>query len=64
MFTNVSLYHTFRYTLRLIRRTVKHEIFVTDVTTVYSTLKTTDLGSNGARIVDPKSLQMKKSTAA
>lgn len=44
---------------------LKHEIFVTDVTTVYSTLKKAgDLGESNTHVVDPKSLQMKKSTVA
>ncbi|KAG8824852.1 hypothetical protein FRC19_000963 [Serendipita sp. 401] len=40
---------------------LKHEIFVNDVTTVYSSLKKVgDLGFQ--HVVDPASLQMKKST--
>ncbi|PVF94566.1 hypothetical protein CPB86DRAFT_765649 [Serendipita vermifera] len=44
---------------------LKYEIFVTDVTTVYSTLKkANELNAFGVHVVDPKSLQMKKGSIA
>jgi hypothetical protein len=48
----------------LIKPAVKHEIFVTDVTAVYSTLKKANDLATSMHAVDPKSLQMKKSSAA
>jgi hypothetical protein len=48
----------------LIKFAVKHEIFVTDVTAVYSTLKKASDLATSMHAVDPKSLQMKKSSVA